>query len=120
MLVDEQSHVNPVIAVKSSFVLLRYLEMVQDVIDRERFLSRARELSGVLISSKYAHLSFHDAAVELLEGEADKPPQVSAWLLALLMAQFRPPQREVIGSSPKYCLKRRSGHQAREPPHIAN
>ena len=87
---------------------------VFDIIDA-LYEHRMRRLDGCFIASKYAHLSFDEAAL-LFIGDNAKPAQASAWVLALLMAQVRPPQREAIGSSPKQRLKRRSGHQAREPP----
>lgn len=79
------------------------------------YVIRKRRLDGLLIGSQYAHLSLNEAALQFFV-ETANPAQVSAWILALLAARVRPPQREAIGSSPKQHLKRRSGHQAREPP----
>ncbi|WP_143745734.1 hypothetical protein [Massilia sp. KIM] len=78
------------------------------------FVIRRRKLDGSLIASKYAHLSLDEAAL-LFIGDDAKPAQASAWVLALLMAQVRPPQREAIDSNPKLRLKRKAG-RAREPP----
>ena len=89
-----------------------FLELVEGI----PFVIRKRILNGSLIASKYSHLSLYEAALVFI-GDNVKPAQANAWILALLMAQVRPPQREAIGSSPKRSLKRRSGHQAREPPH---
>jgi len=89
-----------------------YVQALLDMLD-DPFVIRRRKLDGSLIASEYAHLSL-DEAMLLFIGDNAKPAQVSAWVLALLMAQVRPRQR--VASSPKLCLKRRSGHQAREPP----
>ena len=95
----------------------RYLEATRVVSGYDEHVwDRIGDLSGILIGSRYAHLSLNEAALELLAGDAAKPAQAGAWVLALLMAQVRLPQRDAIGSSPKYRLKRRSGHHAREPP----
>jgi len=91
-----------------------YLQAVLDILDAP-FVIRRRKLDGSLIASEYAHLTLNEAALLFIENNA-KPAQASAWVLALLTAQVRPPQREAIGLSPKQRLKRRSGHQAREPP----
>jgi len=92
------------------------IRILQALLDEKTLLIRRRKLDEILIDSKYEHLSLHEAALKLLEGVAVEPARVNASVLALLMAQVRPPQREAIGSSPKQHLKRRSGHNAREPP----
>lgn len=93
----------------------RYAQALLDMLDAYPFVIRRRKLDGSLIASKYAHLGLNEAALHFI-GDNVNPAQVSDWVLALLMAQVRPSQREVIGTSPKKRLKRRSGHQAREPP----
>lgn len=93
-----------------------YAQALLEMLDGDPFVIRRRKLNGSLIASEYAHLNLHEAALVFI-GDNAKPAQANAWVLALLMAQVRPPQREAIGSSPKQPLKRRSGHQAREPPH---
>jgi hypothetical protein len=85
------------------------------MLDDDPFVIRRRSLNGSFIASEYAHLSLDEAALAFI-GDNAKPAQASAWVLALLRAQVRPPQRETIGSSPRQRLKRRSGHRAREPP----
>lgn len=94
-----------------------YAQGFLELVDGIPFVIRRKILNGSLIASKYSHLSLYEAALVFI-GDNAKPAQASAWILALLMAQIRPPQREAIGSSPKRPLKRRSGHQAREPPHF--
>lgn len=117
MQVIEIKPPNRVIAFNPGVTWSRYLEKLRAVPEYdERVWERIRKLGGNLIGQQYAHLSFSEAVYELLAGHTVTPPQVNAWVLALLKAQVRPPQRVVIGSSPKYRLKRRSGHQAREPP----
>lgn len=93
-----------------------YAQALLEMLGADPFVIRRKKLSGSLIASEYAHLSLNEAALVFI-GDNAKPAQASAWVLALLMAQVRPPQREAIGSNPKQPLKRRSGHQAREPPH---
>lgn len=93
----------------------RYLEALRTVPEiSEQVWKRAQKLAGILVGQKYAHLSLEQAVLELLAEEAVKPVQVNTLVFAPLIARVRPPQR--IASSPKYRLKRRSGHQAREPP----
>lgn len=113
-LFEDMSLTSQLIAVGDSGP--RYVRTLMDMLEADLFVIRMRKLDGILVGSKYAHLSLHEAALELLVGDAVKPAQVNAWVLALLMARVRPPQREAIGSSPKQRLKRRSGHQPREPP----
>lgn len=93
-----------------------YAQALLEMLDADPFVIRRRILNGSLIDFEYSHLSL-DKAAQVFIGDNAKPALANAWVLALLMAQVRPPQREAIGSSPKQPLKRRSGHQAREPPH---
>ncbi len=93
-----------------------YAQALLEMLETDPFVIRRRILNGSLIDFEYSHLSLDKAALVFI-GDNAKPALANAWVLALLMAQVRPPQREAIGSSPKHPLKRRSGHQAREPPH---
>lgn len=74
------------------------------------------KVGGVLIDSRFGHLTLAEAVDELLKKEANKAAHVNAWLSALLDAQVRPRHSDSIGTSLNYSLKCRSGHQARAPP----
>lgn len=93
------------------------MQALLEILDVDPYVIRRRKLNGSYIASEYAHMSLDEAAL-LFIGDHAKSTQASAWVLALLVAQVRPPQSEAIASSPKHTLKRRSGHQAREPPYV--
>lgn len=92
-----------------------YAQALLEMLFADPFVIRKMSLNGSIIASQYAHLRLDEAA-QILIGDNSKPARLSAWVLAMLMAQVRPPQQEATILSPILILKRRSGHQAREPP----
>jgi len=92
------------------------IRMLEAMWDEATLLIRRKKLDEIFISSKYVHLSLTEATLKLFKGFAVEPARVNALVIALSKARARPSRSEAIGLSPKQRLKRRSGHQAREPP----
>lgn len=93
---------------------LRYAMSV--IMGKSRLIvSRAHRdwLSGNFVSPKFAHLSFAEAVLALLE-EEDVTAKASALHFATLMAPVCPPQR--LSSRPKLGLKTKRRHLVRAPP----